>query len=691
MRTFLPERVTDQQNLIIVKQLRINKLLAIYARRSDQTAKHEKKDRTQSREMQTGDFIKWGKRSGWVDSLIFPYFADLGLSGTLRPDQRPDMLRLFDDLDAGKLDGGTIACWQENRPFRDETHIYYNQLIDKMLQHDVVMVVLSPRLYIYDMRDSFDMERLREKFKEAADFIPKHVKGWLHPARERAAWEDDEWAGMGDLPPGFICDYDPFSPTYKHAIPYEPHLAKVREHFELYREVAGEISLFYQHLRRSPIIFPEFDPELDRRVVSKCKMSKYPGGGYYIKTKTALISMLTNPIYGGYRSVKGVIRRDQDGNKLMSHKPVIEKELREFAYYRLAKTDLDGNPLEGKTQKKYFHHDDKEFGLLKFRIHSDQGEVDTHYEPDYDGRAVGVYRIRKPEDTLLRHDLYTAVIHCDVIDSIIVKRLFERIEAVSQKQGDIQAYEATTAVVRADRLAKINQIEKSICDIDKDQRGLTRNLGKVETEIEEAEQNKDETTKEIKERRKQLIEHDIETLELERRRLIKDKERLQEEIENDIGTLEEELLKLKDGWAEYNFKRRRSLLNFAIREVTINKVSTHWIEIQVLWLNEEWGHEHLYYHRHAGSIKQWSDEEIALLKTHYVTMPVPELMALLPDRTWNAIRFYVGQHLDLPKRRRQNKVLNISLDDSYSDMEFEKRKRIPANISYTKWEALSLQ
>jgi len=189
MRTFLPEREIEQQNLIIVKQLRTTRPLAIYARRSDQTAKNAKKDKTQSREMQTGDFIKWGKRNSWVDSLIFPYFADLGLSGTLRPDQRPDMLRLFDDLDSGKLDGGTIACWQENRPFRDETHIYYNQLIDKMLQHDVVMVVLSPRLYIYDMRDPFDQERLRDKFKEAAEFIPKHIKGWLHPARERAAWD----------------------------------------------------------------------------------------------------------------------------------------------------------------------------------------------------------------------------------------------------------------------------------------------------------------------------------------------------------------------------------------------------------------------------------------------------------------------------------------------------------------------
>lgn len=105
MRAFLPERADQGQSLVLIKQLRTNKPLAPYARRSDPTAKDAKKDRTQSREMQTDDMIKWGTRNGWPSSLIFPYFADLGLSGTLRPDQRPDMLRMFDDLDSGKLDG----------------------------------------------------------------------------------------------------------------------------------------------------------------------------------------------------------------------------------------------------------------------------------------------------------------------------------------------------------------------------------------------------------------------------------------------------------------------------------------------------------------------------------------------------------------------------------------------------------
>jgi hypothetical protein len=695
MRKFRPQREDDQQNLILVKQLRINKPLGIYARRSDPTAKDAKKDRTQSREMQTDDMIKWGKRSGWIENLIHPYFADLGLSGTLRPDQRPDMLRLFDDIDSGKFDGGTLACWQENRPFRDETHIYYNQLIDKMLQHDIVMVVLSPRLYIYDMRDPFDKERLREKFKEAADFIPKHIKGWLQPARERAAWEDDEWAGMGDLPPGFICDYDPQSLTYKHAIPYWPHIEKVEEHFKLYMDLAGEISLFYQHLKVSPIVFPEFCPEIDRRIVSRFKLSKYPGGGYYIKSRTSLVSMLTNPMYWGYRAIKGVIRRDQDGNKIRSFEPVIAKELREFAFYRLSKTDFDGNPLESNVLRRYFRDEDAEFGLLKFRIYSDQGGVYTHRK-----YSSGAYHIQTLEDAYLHNFVCHAEVLCEDLDNLVVKRLFERVEVLSQKREKVEMYEASAAVVRNARLTKINQINKSISDIDKNQGGLTRNLGKVEMELAEIEMRLEESNekgleekKELKERRKQLIEDEIEKLEIERKELIKTRQTLEEEISEDIGSLDEELVKLKEGWSSYSFKKRRSLINFAVREVRINKMSNSWMEVQILWLHEEWGHERMYYRRPIGAKKFWTEEEIKILEENYGKVSISELMALLPARTLQSI--LGGYHRFLKTNKEWNgervkidKELGISLNKSHSDIEFERSRCITDNVSYTNWEAL---
>jgi hypothetical protein len=622
--------------------------------------------------MQTDDMIKWGKKSGWPESLIYPYFADLGLSGTLRPDQRPDMLRLFDDLDSGKLDGGTIACWQENRPFRDETHIYYNQLVDKMLQHDVVLVVLSPRLYIYDMRDPFDKERLREKFKEAAEFIPKHIKGWLHPARERAAWEDDEWAGLGNLPPGFIADTDPKSETYKHLIPYWPHLEKVKEHFELYMQMGGELSLVYQHQRVSPIVFPEFGPEVDRVNVSKFKMSKYLGGGYYVGSRDGIVSMLTNPIYGGYRAVNGVIRRDEQGNKRRSFEPVIDQELLDFAYYRLAKTDLDGNPLarEGRKSRRFFQQESEgNYGLLKFRIKSNQGEVRTHANNHL---GTGSYLIENSEEVLLHYYTYHADIPCDEIDTIVVHRLLEHVDELSQEQESIAEHEERVTARRNERFTKIKQIETSIADIDQQQQNLTARLGRISDE-----------------RKQDLIEQQIDRLEIERVNLLRAKNELEKETDSDVGTLEEELTKLKMGWPKYDFKKRRSLINFAIQEVIIDVMSTRWMRVEVLWLHEEWGREAMYYRRKHGSMKVWSAEEKAILSEYYATMPKMQLMAALPNRAWASIQQMAGTRgLSRPQKLSLGETVKAK-GNSYADLMFLQRENIPYDSTHTNWNVLS--
>src|SRR2546421_705297 len=79
-----------QEALTARPTLRARKPVAGYARRSDHKSKDEEKDKTQSREMQTEDLREWAIDHGWKENDFHPYFADFGLSGTLRPDQRPD-------------------------------------------------------------------------------------------------------------------------------------------------------------------------------------------------------------------------------------------------------------------------------------------------------------------------------------------------------------------------------------------------------------------------------------------------------------------------------------------------------------------------------------------------------------------------------------------------------------------------
>ncbi len=574
MRKYHPMPEAQGQNALSSRpMLRTGKPAAAYARRSDHKARDEEKDTSQSREMQTEDMIEWAEKQGWTKRDLFEYFADLGLSGALRPDQRPDMLRLFDDIDAGKFDHGSVLCWQENRLFRDETQIYYNQFIQNCLEHDIVVVVVSPYTMIYDFHDEFMLEMFRWKCKEAADFIKRHIKGWMLPARIRAAWHDGEWAGLGQLPPGFIVDYNPESPAFKKLIPYWPHVEKKRELYQLFVELGCDISLLNRRIRKSPIIFPEFESWVDPRNVNKFGMSKYPGGGYSPKSKATLIAMLTDPNNIGYRAIKGVIRCNRQGEKIIDHEPIIERDLYDLVYYNLEHFDLDGKPIEGKKLRRFYQQRSHyEYGLLKFRIKSTQGAARTHV---YGSIAPnkGFYVIEHPEqEHTLYHRIYLAAIPCDEIDTLVVNRLMEHIRETCHDQNDIAEYEARTEKIRAERLRKSKQIESSIKDIDREQIGLTRSVGKIEAEIASAEEAGDQEKRRIKEHRLQLTEEQIETLEEERQKLITAKRELEEEADGDLGSLDEELAKLEVSWPEHSFEKRRSLINFLVKEVIIDPV-----------------------------------------------------------------------------------------------------------------------
>jgi hypothetical protein len=687
MRTFRLER--ERREPEVERRLRVERPTGIYARRSDPTAKDENKDRTQSREMQTDDLVKWAIRQGWKRELLHEYFADLGLSGTLRPDQRPDMLRLFDDIDAGKFDNGTIICYQENRLFRDETQIYYNQFIDKCLQHNIHVVVISPRLVIYDLRDDILKEMLRAKLKEAAEFIPRHIKGWLHPARERAALVHGEWAGLGSLPPGFIVDYEPKSETYKRVIPYWPHIEKTKEMFQLFMELGGDISLFYNRLRKSPIVYPEFESWVDKRTINRFKLSQYPGGGYYIKARHSLVSLLTHPLHYGYRSINGVIRRDEQGNKIREFKPVIDVELLDFAYYRLARTDFDGNPIAASGKpRRYFQQDsDGLYGLLKFRIHSNQGEVRTRSHGEY----PGVYLIETvSEDDYIHDPNVNMSIPCEEIDAIIVKRLIEHVRSISQKRESIETYQQQVQNTRQKRQSRIKQLEKSVQDIEEEQKRLTEQLGQKD----KGETGENEPKRKPSARALELILERIDVLEDERQTLLQTIQELEEESTKDFGSLDEELEELEALWPWYEFEKRRTLINFVIKEVVIDSMSTHWLRIQVLWLHEEWGREEIFYFRRNGKRREWTDEEIELVRANYASMSGLQLMALLPDKSWKSIRDKGKYTLEIARTTGRPKpgeesVPHWATNYTYADLEFMREQGIADNVRCTNWVQLS--
>jgi hypothetical protein len=125
----------------------------------------------------------------------------------------------------------------------------------------------------------------------------------------------------------------------------------------------------------------------------------------------------------------------------------------------------------------------------------------------------------------------------------------------------------------------------------------------------------------------------------------------------------------------------------------VDIVSTHWVKVEVLWLHEEWGREEMFYCRRRGKNSDWTAEETALVKAHYATMPKFQLMALLPDRGWHAIR---SLGIKLKIGRIQGKVPSseqtiqgLDIFASYSDVEFMRCHGIPFHARSTNWVRLS--
>ncbi|HZU01393.1 MAG TPA: recombinase family protein [Ktedonobacteraceae bacterium] len=413
--------------------LRTQRKGAVYARRSDPTARKKETDTSQSREMQTEDLLAWatGKSAErlnpcWNEEDLEPYFADLGLSGTLRPDERPDMLRLFDDIDRGMYDHGTVICFQESRLFRDETQIYYNQFIKKCKDHDIVVVVVSPFLMIYDFQDEFLTEMFRWKCKEAGEFIKWQVRGWMLPARERAA-KQGMWAGMGDISIGYVVDIDPKNPTYKRFVVYEPHAKIVRYIFIRYADLCGNLTALIREITVHPIVFPPLSEEDKQRYYLKNGIMNRSGGK--LSTREALTSILTNRIYLGWRIVSGVVVKKD------SHDAIVDQELFNFAFMSLTGYDIHGNEVETELkEKRYYRTIPERAALLKDVVTSETGRVYVKmmldkstrkytYVPN--GKAHGFWRVGQIE-----------MIDIEKLDVIIVERLLFHAQSIT----DLPAY-----------------------------------------------------------------------------------------------------------------------------------------------------------------------------------------------------------------------------------------------------------
>ena len=179
MRNFQPRQNPDPNDIWNIK-LPVNVPWGVYARLSTPGQLIRS---TQSTEMQTDDLIQWLIDRQVKRELISLFDADLGVSGTLRIDQRTGLQELVERIQADEIKA--VLVYQVSRLFRDETGVQYNTFADICKKHNCVLVTADGM--VFNFNNPMHMKMFRFLGEMAADYIPQQIKGVLHAARLRKA------------------------------------------------------------------------------------------------------------------------------------------------------------------------------------------------------------------------------------------------------------------------------------------------------------------------------------------------------------------------------------------------------------------------------------------------------------------------------------------------------------------------
>jgi hypothetical protein len=288
-----------------------------------------------SAEVNPDDLVASALRFGFARERIEVVETDMGIGAySTRIEDRPGLHKwLYEDLPSGR--SRVLMASQEDRLFRDRDEIDHNRFIAQVAACDGWVICGQT---IYNLRRDFDRERFRMACKSNKFFIEYHIKGRLHPAVQRAALQG-RYTG-GQVPMGYVVDYDSRSETYKHYIVYLPHTSLIVDHIFRYFAALPRPSAMAvaRHWEEQGLFWPFYGPEVDPRVIRAGEAGRKRDealGGYRLGWAQAQ-HILTDVVYLGWRVRAGEVAWDTAHNApRVCHPPLVDPELFWWCYDRL--------------------------------------------------------------------------------------------------------------------------------------------------------------------------------------------------------------------------------------------------------------------------------------------------------------------------------------------------------------------
>jgi DNA invertase Pin-like site-specific DNA recombinase len=639
-------------------------LWGIYARQSTPA---QLVNNTESTEMQTDDLIAWLVAKGVPEGKWELFDADLGVSGTLRIDQRSDLQRLVSLIEADKIKA--VLVYQVSRLFRDDTGVQYNVFADICKQHDCILVTADGM--VFNFRIPMCMKMFRMLAEMAADFLTQHV-GLLHEARLRKA-RKGYYAGLGPVPSGFCVDMDKFSSTFKKITPLDrttnpeesSHKEIVRRLYYRFYELGVENkSQFFRELDALPYIFPDFPLDIDKATKGSNRRRKVDGG--FLMSRYSIERMLCNPANIGWWIVRGEII------SMENHDPILEPHehyLFWYAFENLSPYTTNGevNTKRRLPQRRYHQKRAKRetAGLLKYRVTAPEGKVYVHWNND-----VCAYKVMLDPSRVMRTS--HREIEVKVIDPVFTELFFAKLE----QTHDFDNYRQWLTKEKAKQEEEVTSLQKQLTQIDVRQEAIADEILDLRTEVKKGTLTKEQAAPQFARLRQKAIKLD-ETKEAVKARLTEltppEEDETTKRTVRIYQSFQEELYTLKDTWHKKTFALKQDFVNLLVENVVLTLESPRWTRMDVTWAYPGWKPDTTYIYRARGKSPFWKDEEKDILRSMYPLERPIDILQALPTKSWASIRM-AAMVIGVKRIVHEKNTLPISLHDSWEDHQFVLRR-----------------
>lgn len=649
--------------------LPIEKLLLVYGRQS--TVKQVVNNR-ESAQQQAIDLLDYGLEIGWPAEkrLLFieNQLADgtiRNASGRLRIDQRAGLQEVTRLIESDEV--GAVLVRAIDRLFRDETMVGPVVFADICKKHHVL--ILTPDdLFDFSNPKRDDLNRFILEAMKAKDFIEKHVRGVMLRNRERKALRG-EYAGHG-VPTGLMLDDE-----RKHYIANPLWAPVIADMLKRYRELDGNFAQFRREVAGKPIL-PELPEEILERT-GRIYLLKVDGG-YTVNTWSGLRNILTNVALIGHTAYRGRVIKN-------THHAIVDEADFWYAFERLNKTDLEGNPTEYKATIRYVKGKrEPHLALLdgtrangQAVITSPQGSVYIFQRTN--NAAGAAYAIRNNRNAL---DPMVTSIRVSDLDNVFIQRLLKQLEPTGELRLDLESFAKAKPVnkgepdtitteevqqvmeqlTQAGEVLVLEPFDTTIEEYDFSQGAAldptksvyaqaqailqtpTTSLVGVDESIAQARKEHARLTRDYKVNFDLMTDNELRENRQARARLTKDIAAMEKKKDEAQATLQDVLSiekLLQDGyaaWVELPLERQRRFIRLVTKAIVLEELEGDWLKLTVRWQpypSYSFADTCLIYRQNAG--KEWTEREDMLLLRWYSKASRAYLLDKLPNRTWAAI------------------------------------------------------